>query len=1449
MNPLTDIEPTHSLLRWLRDLPAGDALRLTTAATQGVVRGDRGKGEDLKFVDPAADSEKTETKTAKPFFPTPVLVGLYPDRRPALKSPKLASVWLRNVLKRHGRGHYDRVAAELPSLLTAAGGSMNQPEQSRSLVAEFIQWNESAGSDDVLAFLARHATAALDEQVAVLLVDQARSWRSGQGRKAEDYLAQLPTLKSRPDLIARLVVEEFTYREQRGQNPQPAEYFHRFPDCTEPLRSLFEMRTSLGQSAETPLAKGDSTLIVSHPSQLTETLAQPTSGTQVVNKRIGDYEILGQIARGGMGVVYQARHIRLGSLAAVKLIRSGEFAGEQQIRRFHTEAQSAAQLDHPGIVRVHQVGEQAGQHFLAMAYVDGLSLWQRVKESPLAPKLAARLMQQVAEAVQYAHEKGIIHRDLKPQNILLTKEGQPKVTDFGLAKNRAGDSSLTATGDVLGTPSYMSPEQASGKMDLAGPLADVYSLGATLYCLLTGRPPFQAATPLETMLQVAEQEPVPLRQLNRSLPSDLETICLKCLEKDQAKRYASAAALADDLGRFMRDEPIQARPVSRLEHAWRWCRRNPLVSGLTSAALLLLIAVATVSTLAYVRESRLVSEKDDLITQKEGLIAEKDELITEKNLLVVEERQLRIKATQGAVQAIIEQANTEYIQDHTTLSLLLLAHALHILDDVDAKTSTPRLNGGESSAYSLESTTLGDYIRRRIAAMASIHHKLIFRDPFFGPPNYVSLSPDGSTLLTWGHGHTAQLLEATTGHSLGTLLGHREGISRAVFSTDGKMVATGSYDNTARLWNATTGEPIGEPLQHQGMVQGVAFSPDGQMVLTGSADKTAQLWLTGSGLPLGEPFPHQARVYAVAFSPDGQSILTASDGNVAQVWEIATRKLRGEPLQHNQFIRHIAFSPDGRTVLTGSYDHTACLWDAATGIPRHAPLQHQGNVNAIAFSPNGRMVLTGSADGTALLWDAASGQRHGNPMRHLGSVEAVAFSPDGYSVLTGGTDKTARLWSADTTMSQGEPFEHQGIVGNVAFRPDGKTILTVSSDKTLQLWNVASRKQTNVRLQHQADVQSVAFSPDGKRVVTGSFDSTARLWNATSGEPIGGPFPCLAGGTYVTFSPDGNSIIATTAEKPFAQLYDVTTGKPRGQPLRHRGGIRAIAFSPDGKTILTGSQDHTALLWDPLTGRPRTAPLRHFDIVTSVAYSPDGKRVLTGSHDKTACFWDSNSGKLLGTPLQHQDVVWAVAFSPDGKIALTGSWDHTAQIWDTATGLARGSPLQHQDKVFAATFSPDGTRVLTGSADNTGRLWDAATGEPLGETLRHQGRVLAVAFSSDGKLVMTGSEDKAARLWDANSGKAIQDPFYHESEVTAVAISPDGTKALSGSRDHTARLWRVPMPLAGSPSRIKTWIEVMTGEEFEAGSKNCRSIDAASWKSRRDDLCRCGGPIDDESID
>ncbi len=399
------------------------------------------------------------------------------------------------------------------------------------------------------------------------------AWIRGERPRVEQFCGDAPEAERLP-LLHQLLLVELDYKFRSGETLNQSEYHTRFPDGRELIDEVFR------------------------PYVLREAA---TAGAEP--RRFADYDLLEEIARGGMGVVYKARQASLNRIVALKMILAGQLASEKQVRRFHAEAAAAAKLDHPGIVPIYEVGEHQGQHFFSMGFIEGESLDARIARAPLEPRKAAQLLQAVAEAVQYAHEKGVIHRDLKPANILLDNAGHPRITDFGLARPVAGHSGLTASGEIVGTPSYMPPEQAAGKLDEIGPASDVYALGAVLYALLTGRPPFQAPNPLDTLLQVLEQEPITPRRRNPHVPKDLETICLKALEKNPDRRYRTAGAMAADLGRYLSGFAISARRVGPVGRMIRWVKRRRAVAA-SLFGILVLGLVAAFFAYQFVRERR-----------------------------------------------------------------------------------------------------------------------------------------------------------------------------------------------------------------------------------------------------------------------------------------------------------------------------------------------------------------------------------------------------------------------------------------------------------------------------------------------------------------------------------------------------------------------------------------------------------------------------------------------------------------------------------------------------------------------------------------------------------------------------------------------------------------------------------------------------------------------------
>jgi tetratricopeptide (TPR) repeat protein/predicted Ser/Thr protein kinase len=425
------------------------------------------------------------------------------------------------------------------------------------------------------------------DSVVQMRSDQSRRWRQGDRVRVEAFLEDRPVLRADPEGVLDLIYNEIFLREQAGEPPCFEEYYARFPNLQDQLRRLAVVHQAIQLSPSTMVVAqgGDREL----SDGVRGSVKNPAESFSVAG-----YEILGELGRGGMGVVYKARQVGLKRLVALKMILGGPFASAKELARFRTEAEAVARLQHPHIVQIYEVGEQQGFPYLALELVEGVNLQQMVAGVPQPPRQAAHLVETLARAVDHAHERGIVHRDLKPANILLTADGFPKITDFSLAKLLGGDEALTPTDALIGTPNYMAPEQAAGRANASGPAADVYSLGAILYELLTGQPPFRGDSILDTLEQVRNQEPVPPARVKGPLPRELNTICLKCLEKDPARRYPSALALAEDLHRFLQCQPIRARPVTIWERIWKWARRRPAAAALVglSAAMILGLSAA-----------------------------------------------------------------------------------------------------------------------------------------------------------------------------------------------------------------------------------------------------------------------------------------------------------------------------------------------------------------------------------------------------------------------------------------------------------------------------------------------------------------------------------------------------------------------------------------------------------------------------------------------------------------------------------------------------------------------------------------------------------------------------------------------------------------------------------------------------------------------------------------
>ena len=667
----------------------------------------------------------------------------------------------------------------------------------------------------------------------------------------------------------------------------------------------------------------------------------------------------------------------------------------------------------------------------------------------------ARIGIQVAEALEYANRQGILHRDVKPSNLLLDNHGNVWVADFGLAKTAEADD-LTHTGDILGTIRYMAPERFSGHCDAR---SDVYSLGLTLYELVALRPAYEASDRHTLMDRVLNEEPERLRKVAPGVPRDMETIIAKAAARDPAGRYATAAAIVDDLRRFVEDRPIRARRVSAVERVARWCRRNKTLAASISIAAIALVAVAAMSLVYARRQAHCGTEK------------------TATNE--------RIARLAGDLQASLSQSNG--LATDLQASLAVSERRRVTLTYERARTNFERGQGacergeiGPGLLYFIESW------RSAIEA-----HDL-------GLAHAAR-----ANLSAWRH-QAPRLLRQFPSTNVGR-------ISR--YSPDGKTVLTGSADQTARLWDAATGSPIGAPLMHQGPVYHALYSPDGKTVLTGSTDQTARLWDAATGTPIGAPSLNQGRAGAIAYGRDVKTVLTVTADGTPRVWAAAAGgSLLGRPLSHRANIQSVAFRPDGNAVVLGGTDGSARIWDTVTGSPSGARLSHHGAVNAVAFSPDGRIVLTGSSDRSARLWDAATGAALGTPLVHPGEVYAVAYSQDGKTVVTGSSNGSARIWDTATGNAIGVPLTFGAHVHSLAISPDSRIVAGAGDGPTARLWDAATGAAIGSLMRPRAFLLAMAFSPDGKTLLTAG-SSGLDVWDAATDRLIGS----------IELSPEGRS--------------------------------------------------------------------------------------------------------------------------------------------------------------------------------------------------------------------------------------------------------------------------------------------------------------------------------------
>ena len=1054
-----------------------------------------------------------------------------------------------------------------------------------------------------------------------------------------------------------------------------------------------------------------------------------TEGTSTLSANDGDpsnptvpgYEILSVLGRGGMGVVYKARQNSLKRTVALKMMLAGQHSGAHERVRFRIEAEAVARLQHPNIVQIHEVGESDGCPYCALEFVEGGSLASKICGNPLAAMEAARLVETLARAMQLAHSRNVVHRDLKPGNILLAADGTPKISDFGLARRLDTESSETQVGAIVGTPSYMAPEQASGFANEAGPAADVYALGAILYDCLIGQPPFRGKTVSETIDQVRTQEPAPPSSRSRNVPIDLERICLKCLRKEPEKRYASAGELADDLGRLLRGEPVLARPVGHGQRLWRWCRRNPAVA----ASLALLGSILPIAFLIVSRsywkaeEARKDAVKERDTAQWREYCATMQAVSSAFNLNSVAE-----------ARRLLEASNPDYCGWEWQ----------HFVSRLDGAKAVLKHNASASHA---ESERLGEL-------------------------PIVAFSADGTRVATSSSDGWCRVWDAATGKMLIQKPGLAKEVFLVAFLPNGRLISV-TREGTARIWKPDTPDAPPDAEVPVGDAVFATLSPDGSY-LAWDTGNPSEVW----GWDWQKNASPQLLVKGVegrfVFSKDSRLLAVPITHGEIAIWDVAKHAVVKQFPAHFSKTNRLAFGPGGDRLVSGSLypESEVRLW-TTDGKNVHRQNVHRNSIFDLAYSPDGSRIASASLDQTIGLWHGATLQPVALLRGHTGRVLFVKFTPDSQRLLSMSDDQSIRLWDA----ARGDPVAvlhgHTGRVNFFTLSPDGNTLASTSADGTVRLWDLKKTEARGGLRGHTSYVYDASFSPDGKQIASAAWDGTVRIWDTaalrevavlkqeTKGDPI---VRCIA------WSRDGR-LLAAIAEPDFVHIWDTKQHKKLRTLHVHNGHWKAdirAAFNHDGTVLATGSNNGNVFLWNPETGdklvewnghnRHRNADT----LASDVAFSPDGRTLATVGGDGVLNLWRvsdllaGNTAEPLASLSGHTDIINRVVWSKDGELLATASNDRSVKLWSAKT-LQEIATLPHGSIVYGVTLSPDGRRLASGCADNTIRIWDMTRHDQVTELRGHNGFVKSVAFSPDGKRMVSASGDYTLRVWDTLSAQ------------------------------------------------------------------------------------------------
>ncbi len=1170
---------------------------------------------------------------------------------------------------------------------------------------------------------------------------------------------------------------------------------------------------------------------------------EPAETVAATPRMLGRFELLERVGAGAFGEVWKARDTNLGRIVAVKLLHKGLVSGQADRERFFREARAAANLRHPGIVPLHEVAELDGIPAIVSAFVAGVTLKELLAVRRLDLREAAVLASDVAYALDYAHSMKLVHRDVKPANIMVefghtqslstsldvnsttrsspsrsqaARSGatssdslstsqssgpRPLLVDFGLALREDVEATMTADGQILGTPAYMSPEQATGEGHYVDRRSDIYSLGVVLYELLTGDQPFRGSK-VAIIHQVIHDDPPTPRALNPIVPRDLETICLKAMAKSKATRYPTAAEFAADLRRWLNDEPILARRPTIIENLRRWTRRHPGLAASISFFFISLIVIANVSSFAAIRFRTLAEEND------------------RARLAADDARKLAVSA-QHASEDVLFDMYTAFGLESSDMGQPAFGLPWFVA------AAELQHNSGRNTTLADQSRSNENQLRfQNWTRLVAIPVRAWFRDAtdnLSGIAHKLQWHSSGKMLLVQSFGKLPEIwdLESVTPRQF------TEEVSNSTigeWSPDGKWLVLGSPSGRVDLIDVSTWRPMAGWSQ-TGPITSLAWNDEGRLVAAGS--DCVRVWDCDQREFVTGELAHAAAVVSIRFSQSSDRIVTASNDGSAYVYPIRNGP-NPQPLfppvtyAKTHFLAPLMprFVDMDRKFLTQLEDGELVEWSAANG--ERNEKSSIAKVTSFQASPSGMFgALFEEFEGRLL--NLSDGEFFGRPINHTNHVTSIAFRPDQEALATSSYDRTVRIWSTVDGQPLLPPIEHQGELQTSEFSPDGRYLATAQHDGLIRIWLIDLPRRT---IEIGGYDSFIEMSQDGKYAFCGPWESrrglaSVQAFELASGKPAGPEFVVgsLVNGAF--FSPQ-ESMAVILAAAPGTQSYanqirpvngeletnagqilffDWRTGQTVHERLMTASEPIAADWSPDGKSLVVLCAKGQILFVDASTGQV----LHHCDqgskftpfFVTRdhVRFAPDGRSVATWS-DSVIKVWDATSAELkfemAFVATDYLVFTHDAVFSSDSKLLAIATSDKKLRIINVETGQPAAEPLSHPDWVFSACFTNDGKRILTACRDGQARLWDWQTGKLVCPALVHADEVFDVAITPDSRWLITASRDSTIRIWDAVKGKPITPPIRNQFRIKDICVSPDGQYLLASGSSSKLLVFDLP---------------------------------------------------------